>query len=170
MPLPSLPHCFAPGTPDNTRKWFEPGACFAKGTLVHTKEGLVPIEQIKVGDWVLSKPENGGEQAYKRVLQTFAHPPERIVDLGKVCKTPAEPQAGSWISFGGKSAALRSLKRPFSSSMQAIPRTPDALMPVPPATTLDGTSTDCSAQTTSSTEPCSWPAPDSAHWRSQTAA
>ena len=64
---------------DKARRWFEPGACFAKGTLVHTKEGLKPIEEIQVGDWVLSKPENGGEQAYKRVLKTFAHPPERIV-------------------------------------------------------------------------------------------
>ena len=34
----------------NAPKCFEPGACFAAGTLVHTKEGLVPIEQIKVGD------------------------------------------------------------------------------------------------------------------------
>lgn len=66
---------------DKARKWFEPGACFAKGTLVHTKEGLKPIEQIQVGDWVLSKPENGGEQAYKRVLKTFVHEPQRIVDL-----------------------------------------------------------------------------------------
>lgn len=66
---------------DNLRRWFEPGACFAKGTLVHTKEGLKPIEQIQVGDWVLSKPENGGEQAYKRVLKTFEYPAERIVDL-----------------------------------------------------------------------------------------
>ncbi len=42
------------------------------GTLVHTKEGLKPIEQIKVGDYVLSKYENGqGEQAYKRVTNTF---------------------------------------------------------------------------------------------------
>ncbi len=64
---------------DKARRWFEPGACFAAGTLVHTKEGLKPIEQIQVGDWVLSKPENGGEQAYKRVLQTFAHEPERVV-------------------------------------------------------------------------------------------
>jgi hypothetical protein len=46
--------------------------CFAAGTLVHTKEGLKPIEQIKVGDWVLSKHESGeGEQAYKRVTRTI---------------------------------------------------------------------------------------------------
>ncbi|MBP6109566.1 MAG: hypothetical protein KA484_06870 [Rhodocyclaceae bacterium] len=48
------------------------GFCFGAGTLVHTKKGLVPIEQIKVGDWVLSKHENGqGEQAYKRVTRTI---------------------------------------------------------------------------------------------------
>lgn len=63
---------------------FVVGACFAKGTLVHTKEGLKPIEQIQVGDWVLSKPENGGEQAYKRVLKTFEYPPERIVNLNYI--------------------------------------------------------------------------------------
>jgi hypothetical protein len=42
------------------------------GTLVHTDKGLVPIEQLKVGDMVLSKHEsNTGEQAYKRVVSTF---------------------------------------------------------------------------------------------------
>ena len=46
-------------------------ACFVAGTLVHTKEGLRPIEQIEVGDYVLSKPESGeGEVAYKRVVRT----------------------------------------------------------------------------------------------------
>jgi len=45
---------------------------FVAGTLVHTDQGLVPIEQLKVGDMVLSKDEsNTGEQAYKRVVSTF---------------------------------------------------------------------------------------------------
>ncbi|QNM98751.1 polymorphic toxin-type HINT domain-containing protein [Chitinimonas koreensis] len=44
-------------------------AGFVKGTLVHVDKGLVPIEQIKIGDMVLSRPESGdGPQAYKRVL------------------------------------------------------------------------------------------------------
>jgi Hint domain len=46
-------------------------ACFMAGTLIHTKEGLVPIERIKVGDWVLSQPEEKGELDYKRVVRTM---------------------------------------------------------------------------------------------------
>jgi len=43
------------------------------GTPVHTRDGLVTIDQLKVGDWVLSKPESRvGEVAYKRVLSTMA--------------------------------------------------------------------------------------------------
>ena len=60
--------------------------CFAAGTLVHTKEGPRPIEEIQVGDWVLSKPESGqGEREYKRVTKTVASE-ERIV---------------RWLSIGG---------------------------------------------------------------------
>lgn len=55
-----------------------PGACFVAGTLVHTKEGLKPIEQIKVGDWVLSQPETKGELAYKRVTNTFVHEDKEV--------------------------------------------------------------------------------------------
>lgn len=56
--------------------------CFAAGTLVHTKEGLVPIEQVKVGDFVLSKHDSGtGKQAYKRVLKVFAHAPQRVIQV-----------------------------------------------------------------------------------------
>ncbi|TDM06778.1 MAG: hypothetical protein C4K60_11380 [Ideonella sp. MAG2] len=77
--------------------------CFAAGTLVHTKQGLMPIEQIKVGDWVLSKHESGsGEQAYKRVTRTiksnkkvpivyleyYPEPYERIHGLFVTCEHP----------------------------------------------------------------------------------
>lgn len=57
---------------------------FVAGTLVHTDQGLVLIEQLKVGDLVLSKPESGkGEVAYKRVLKTFKSPEKhRIMRVG----------------------------------------------------------------------------------------
>lgn len=60
----------------------ERGSGFAAGTLVHTDQGLVPIEQIKVGDRVLSKPENGiGAQVYKPVVRTIKtdNEPVRLV-------------------------------------------------------------------------------------------
>ncbi len=57
-------------------------ACFAGGTLVHTKNGLVPIEQIKVGDWVLSKHESGeGEREYKQVTKTFVHEDREVIKV-----------------------------------------------------------------------------------------
>ena len=43
--------------------------CFTGGTLVHTREGLLPIESIKIGDWVLSQREQTGERTYKRVVK-----------------------------------------------------------------------------------------------------
>jgi hypothetical protein len=55
-----------------TRRVTDPGGCFIAGTLVHTREGLRPIEEIKVGDYVLSKPEDGcGKPEYKKVLKTL---------------------------------------------------------------------------------------------------
>jgi Pretoxin HINT domain len=61
----------------------ESSACFVAGTLVHTQEGLKPIEQIKVGDMVLSKHESGeGERAYKRVTKTFMHENREVLYIG----------------------------------------------------------------------------------------
>ncbi|WP_369660236.1 polymorphic toxin-type HINT domain-containing protein [Variovorax sp. V15] len=49
---------------------------------MHTKDGLKPIEDIKVGDYVLSSPEDGsGGQEYKRVLKTFVHEQKVIVGV-----------------------------------------------------------------------------------------
>ena len=42
--------------------------CFADGTLVHTKNGTVRVEDIRTGGYVLAQPEEQGEQTYKRVL------------------------------------------------------------------------------------------------------
>lgn len=47
-------------------------AGFVAGTLVHTNKGLVPIQDIKVGDMLLSKDESGeGELIYKPVVRTI---------------------------------------------------------------------------------------------------
>jgi hypothetical protein len=57
--------------------------CFVAGTLVHTKEGLRPIEEIKVGDYVLSKPESGvGEPSYQRVSKTYVHEDREVYFVG----------------------------------------------------------------------------------------
>lgn len=51
-----------------------PNGGFAAGTLIHTQQGLCPIGQVRVGDWVLSQPEakDGSTPAYKQVVNTFA--------------------------------------------------------------------------------------------------
>ena len=45
--------------------------CFVAGTLVHTEEGIKKIEDIKVGDRVLSFNEKITETSYKEVVDTI---------------------------------------------------------------------------------------------------
>lgn len=45
--------------------------CFTAGTKVLTDEGEKPIEDIDVGDMVLAKDEETGEQAYKEVTHLY---------------------------------------------------------------------------------------------------
>ena len=45
--------------------------CFKEGTIVKTEEGDKKIEDIKVGDKVLSKNPETGEIAYKRVTKLY---------------------------------------------------------------------------------------------------
>lgn len=99
---------------------------FAAGTLVHCKEGLVPIEQIKVGDWVLAKPENGGEQAYKRVLAAFKHEPQRVIEV--TCCVPGDRSRGKriittldqsfWVVDHGWTTAIESGSRGENSQFE----------------------------------------------------
>ncbi|WP_294351209.1 EndoU domain-containing protein [uncultured Clostridium sp.] len=45
--------------------------CFVAGTLVHTEEGIKKIEDIKIGDRVLSFNEETNETSYKEVIDTI---------------------------------------------------------------------------------------------------
>ena len=70
---------------------------FVAGTLIHTDKGLVPIQDIKVGDRVLSKPEDGsGDIEYKPVVKTFVHEDKEmwIVRLEKNNTSPYRLKPG----------------------------------------------------------------------------
>lgn len=69
-----------------------PSGCFAAGTLVHARHGLTPIEQIRVGDWVLSQSEakDGSAPAYKQVVNTFAFE-DKEVTLVRCYKPDGDP-------------------------------------------------------------------------------
>lgn len=55
--------------------------CFTRGTKVSTDEGEKDIEDIEVGDMVLSKDETTGELAYKEVTATFNHETDEIYQI-----------------------------------------------------------------------------------------
>jgi RHS repeat-associated protein len=56
--------------------------CFVAGTEIQTINGTKNIEDIHVGDWVLSDdPTTPGDIEYKQVLQTFAHDTTKFVDV-----------------------------------------------------------------------------------------
>jgi hypothetical protein len=65
------------------------GACFIAGTPVWTDRGQVPIEQLKVGDNVLSQPDGTGERAYRKVARTFSHTDQTISCL-RYCLPPPD--------------------------------------------------------------------------------
>ena len=44
---------------------------FAAGTKVHTDQGIKRIEEIQVGDMMLSKSKRGGEISYQPVINIF---------------------------------------------------------------------------------------------------
>lgn len=84
--------------------------CFVAGTRVLTESGLKPIQDIKAGDKVLSKPENGqGEPSYKPVLNTmvFHNKPIWLLEAQKVFevwdyegnKIDLETNRKAWIHF-----------------------------------------------------------------------
>ncbi len=56
-------------------------ACFVPGTLVWTITGKMPIEEVHVGDLVLSQNVETGELAYKPVARVTKGPPLPLVEI-----------------------------------------------------------------------------------------
>ncbi len=77
-------------------------SCLVPGTLVQSESGLVPIEQIQVGDRVLSQNVETAELALKPVILTTVRPPNSTIQV--VCgRNMIEATGGHlwWVSGRG---------------------------------------------------------------------
>ena len=78
------------GLPEKIRVCLGNG-CFIAGTLVTTRSGFKPIEEIKIGDYVLSRNEETGEDSYKKVTDTLVRSTQEIctieLETGKIKST-----------------------------------------------------------------------------------
>ena len=81
--------------------------CFIAGTLVATQAGLVPIEDIKPGDWVWATNEKTGETELKEVVNSFVRESNELVHITvngeKITTTPTHP---FWVPQKGWTAAI----------------------------------------------------------------
>jgi hypothetical protein len=95
--------------------WFKrlAGGCsFTAGTLVLTKEGLKPIEEVQEGDIVLARDESTGENVWRTVIGTFSkmHDSVLVLDIqteagpdSQIITTEEHPfyvQGRGWIEAG----------------------------------------------------------------------
>ena len=55
--------------------------CFVAGTLVHTAEGTVAIENIQAGDLVWAWDEESGEITLKKVVETYINETTELVRI-----------------------------------------------------------------------------------------
>jgi hypothetical protein len=86
---------------------------FVEGILVWTDKGLVPIESIRAGDVVLSRPDGGVESSYSPVLVAARHDKASVVAVrfedpadGKTRVTYATDSQAFWcVNHGWTPAA-----------------------------------------------------------------
>lgn len=85
----------------------QPGGCFPAGTRITTDKGLVRIEDIKVGDKVLSKSESGfGAQEFKPVVRTVKYEHKELWQL-TYCIIPADVDSSSITTKSIKNLSRR---------------------------------------------------------------
>ena len=71
---------------------------FVSGTLIHSINGLIPIEKIQIGDFVLSNSQKNTEPpSYKRVVNVFAYDEKEVwyVSYGLIEKRKETDTCGS---------------------------------------------------------------------------
>jgi hypothetical protein len=69
--------------------------CFVAGTKVHTRVGLKNIEDIKVGELVLSKDEKTGKMTYKPVVQLFKNNNKQIYNVTTINEESTKETIGT---------------------------------------------------------------------------
>jgi intein/homing endonuclease len=69
--------------------------CFVSGTKVHTKEGLKNIEDIQVGELVVSKDENTGNVSFKPVVQLFRNEGKQVYFVNVINSNGQREQIGA---------------------------------------------------------------------------
>ena len=109
------------------------GACFIAGTLILTEKGIEEIENIKIGDYVLSYNERTGDKEYKKVVNTFNYLKTELYhiitnDNQKISVTPEHPfyvLGEGWImakdlivgdmffALSGNTVAIREIRHEF---------------------------------------------------------
>ena len=86
--------------------------CFVKGTLVHTKTGVKPIEDIKVGDQVASRDPATGKTEWKPVVKLYRNHDKSVVtvtltngagqdeQIGATNEHPFRVEGKGWVVAG----------------------------------------------------------------------
>jgi hypothetical protein len=83
------------------------GVCFVAGTQVKTADGFKPIEDVAIGDTVLSSNVETGEIGYKSVVNEFVKQTAELVsvklDGETITATPEHPffvEGRGWVAAG----------------------------------------------------------------------
>jgi hypothetical protein len=86
------------------------GGCFVAGTPVHTRDGVRPIDKIRIGDFVLSQPQFTGDAGFRRVVDTFVVGERPVFEVsfrdtsGLAATVRATPQHPFWVNGIGWTA------------------------------------------------------------------
>ena len=85
----------------------EVNGCFVAGTLVSSKQGLIPIEKITAGDYVYAYNEESSDVELQKVIKTFVHQEKELLIIhledSEMITTKIHPfwtKEKGWISAG----------------------------------------------------------------------